>query len=368
MACVYTEPRRTKRKRTDVRVRELEREVRMLSELLHLRLRTEQASSDQAARSMEADGRSTPPPQSRPEGRTADPVAAGILSMGMAERLFKQYVTNMAPQRPFVVFRGVTPFADGDEMPSDAAVAAMAGRVREKMPVLFLAILAVAMGTGVEGDAGSEGERMGMALDALLLRTYADRIFVEGQKSLELVQALIVSSSWGFTYFDTPDSLSAPGGASPGNGEIGPTGLRGFDHLRFYQHLHMAATMALELESPRGGHDAAGSEFTTDHLADPLVFERTLLVCYLSCSRYDDPCCCSLWHASLFRALFLTPQCLTRLPPPGYAHVHPPNGRVSGESRDIATRPPNRPRPGCLGAAAADRGHGRRGSRRARLD
>ncbi|CAK7202043.1 hypothetical protein SEUCBS139899_004761 [Sporothrix eucalyptigena] len=386
--CIYTEPRRTKRKRTDVRVRELEREVRMLSELLMLRKRmneegipateyegTAAARStaratlaaaaaqtpppaqqslpdtpsalfmDSPAPSSQTDTRQTamppppapavsrphpqlrlpvstvpppPPPQpidltlhGPPRPETADPVAAGILSMDKATRLFRRYVTMMAPQRPFVVFPKVT-LSSEEEMTPDVenAITVMAALVREHQPVLFLSVLTAALGTGLDGgpadsansgsnssspdnfnynsysDSESANRALGTVLDALLLRVYADRIIYQSQKSLELVQALLISSNWNFYFFEKPNSQPAGMPSTSYNRENPSSGVSSFDHLRFYQHLHMAATMAIELESMRqdGTAETVGGPVVSGLLADPLAFERTMLACYMCCS------------------------------------------------------------------------------------
>ncbi|CAK7216081.1 hypothetical protein SBRCBS47491_002711 [Sporothrix bragantina] len=383
--CVYTEPRRTKRKRTDVRVRELEREVRMLTELLVLRRRMAEegipaaeyegtaaarstaraslAASDTAkatqtpppvqqslpdtpsALFIESPGPSgpsdtaytvvpqplpqanppPPPPPPRqphrppvydanafppppppidftlhgpPRPETVDPVAAGLLSMDKATRLFRRYVTMIAPQRPFVVFPKVTLSGMEAMTPAvDNAITAMAALVREHQPVLFLSVLTAAVGSGLDRsyrDNNNGNEALSTVLDALLLRVYADRIFYQSEKSLELVQALLISSNWNFYCFDKPHSSPAgvpSSGTNHGHRES-PTAsaVSSFDHLRFYQHMHMAATMAIELEgmhhdgSTLGKSDTVGGPVVSGLLADPLAFERTLLACYICCS------------------------------------------------------------------------------------
>lgn len=391
--CIYTEPRRTKRKRTDVRVRELEREVRMLTELLMVQRRTTEESisaadyevtkathptaravltateavlSDQALRSVQQSLPGTPsalfitsptstsllepaqavlsqqlsepspvltpsaplhhpssppsshrphscypsafpPPSSRNEQRVhatpclemADPVSAGLLSMDKATRLFRQYVTIIAPQRPFVVFPKVT-LSEGEDMTPEieGAITDIAALVREHHPVLFLSVLTAAISSGLDrshGDTDSSNEVLSTALDALLLRVYADRIFHQSEKSLELVQALIISSNWSFYIFDKPPSNPAvvPSPSVDHNHyqreKPAVSAVSSFEHLRCYQHMHMATTMAIELESlhldstsPQDGCVSRPKTFGL--LADPLAFERALLACYICCS------------------------------------------------------------------------------------
>lgn len=212
----------------------------------------------------------------------------------------------MAPQRPFVVFPKVTLSSQEEMTPAvETAITMVAALVREHTPVLFLSILTAAMGTGADdestdgsadgsfnnfSDNSSGQEDVATVLDSLLLRVYADRIIYESEKSLELVQALLISSNWNFYCFDKPSSnypFRADNACGSRNGST--SGVSGFDHLRFYQHLHMAATMAIELESeyqekgslPTG---RTGGGVVSGLLEDPLAFERTLLACYMCCS------------------------------------------------------------------------------------
>ncbi|EPE10511.1 c6 transcription factor [Ophiostoma piceae UAMH 11346] len=300
--CVYTEPRRLKRKKTtDARVRELEREVEKLSELLMLRRRAAEGRLElptegemsptappaelpalTASRLPRAE---LPPPQSLPQAyiceasTVAGPAAAGIITMEQAVSLFRRFITTMAPQRPFVVFPPVT-LSMGEVMTHEVErlIPSVAETVCKETPVLFLSIMTAAMGTGVQrpGDGfgpGTDYEALGTALDALLLRAYTEQIIHKGQKSVELVQALLISANWNFYYFDhTSGNSRHKEDAVPSR----------FDNLRFFQHLHMAAVMTVELESIR--MTQGNASFGDVPLADPLAFERTLLACYMCCS------------------------------------------------------------------------------------
>ncbi|EFX02303.1 fungal transcriptional regulatory protein [Grosmannia clavigera kw1407] len=322
--CVYTERRRTKRKRTDVRVRELEQEVWQLGELLFLQQKQQQQQSGDAGgvlvegvqevrvpeRSSPIVEESLPTVPSLPPAfaissagtpspnlplswnsslpatvDSADPVAAGLLPMAWAVRLFRRYVLTMAPQRPLVVFPAVTP-ANHHVIPTDEEIAAVAAKVRRQTPVLFLAIVTVAGNIGAEmgqnGDddddddddelsngrdgsadiSNDESDGLSLALEALLLRVFAERIMLDGQKSIELIQALLVSSNWNCHSLGvTPPSSHRP---------------------RFYQHVHLAASMAVELGLC--GREGQNRPQDSGPSGDTLVFERTLLACYLCCS------------------------------------------------------------------------------------
>lgn len=258
-ACTYAEPRRTKRKRTDVRVRELEKELKALGELL----RAGKADELQTQRLVNLPGAKTDslvgeqavcpePARSAPEpshGTTAqplhhspevpDPVESGILTMHHAVRLFDRYVSDLSPQRPVVIFPPAT----------------RAAQVRADTPILFLAILVAAsqtMDTSLCTD-----------LNDMLLRTYAEHIVVRGERSLELIQAILVSTNW---YCQS------------GN----------FDHMKFYPQLHMAASLAVDLDLGEPTTCAATAATGMDEATaqrQAIDRQRTLLGCYICCSR-----------------------------------------------------------------------------------
>ncbi|MCJ1362388.1 hypothetical protein MMC16_001491 [Acarospora aff. strigata] len=127
-----------------------------------------------------------------------DVIDRKILEAGTAAQIFDHYVRDMAPHLPAVVF--------SPQM--------TAAEIRRTKPTLFLAILSVASGLShpeVQRTLGKE-----------LMRTYADRIIVRGEKSLEIIQALQVSVLW----YWPPEH---------------------YEELKFYQLVHIAAVMALDL-------------------------------------------------------------------------------------------------------------------------
>jgi hypothetical protein len=85
-------------------------------------------------------------------------------------------------------------------------------------------------------------------------KIYAEKIFIKGEKSLELIQSLILSSVW---YCPPEESC-------------------GRMNLHFYQYIHMAATMALDL----------GIGLVVDKATITLDECRSLLACYLNCAGY----------------------------------------------------------------------------------
>lgn len=158
--------------------------------------------------------------------------------MESASRLFDRYVSDLAPQRPLVVFPPGT----------------RASQIHRDKPTLFLAVVLVA-------SSGTSDATLCTKLNDLLLQSYAKRIVILGEKSLELIQAILVSTNWH---------------CQSGH----------YDHMKFYQQLHMAATMAVDIDLGEPRMWAAGDgmdEAATQSQA--IERQRTLLGCYICCSR-----------------------------------------------------------------------------------
>ncbi|KAF9241429.1 transcriptional regulator family: Fungal Specific TF [Penicillium roqueforti] len=139
-----------------------------------------------------------PPPKHEAGNEFADMIDRGIIDYKTASAAFDRYIHQMAPELPFVVF------PPGTTM----------GEVRRNKPYLFLAIIAAAVAV-FNSDAQP----------ILVNETYrliAEQVVVKGQKSLELVQTIMVCSIW----YLPPDN---------------------FDEIKFYSLIHMAVVMAMEL-------------------------------------------------------------------------------------------------------------------------
>ena len=133
-----------------------------------------------------------------------DVIDRGILSLSKATEIYQNYVDALMPQYPAV--------------PLSHSVT----ELRSKKPVLFLAVLAA--------SSGASDPPLNSRLNQEIQRVYATKVSIQGLKSLELIQALLVSILW--TY--PPDR---------------------FEDLKFHQQIHMAATMALDLglaKKPKG--------------------------------------------------------------------------------------------------------------------
>jgi hypothetical protein len=129
-------------------------------------------------------------------GRRQDVVDRGILSINLARKLVSHYQNNLYPQYPQVY------------------IACSADELRETKPTLFLAVLAA----GAESEDGA----LATALDHEILQEYANRSVVQSEKSVELVQALLISAVW----YLPPNK---------------------FGQLKYYEYIHMAATMAADI-------------------------------------------------------------------------------------------------------------------------
>ena len=147
---------------------------------------TAEASKSGASSSIVADS-------TAPSNEYEDVIDRKILDTTTAENIFSYYINHMATHMPIVV------------LPSNVKI----GMIRKNKPTLFLAILSVA---SVEDYPQLHG-----ILTREIMNVYADRLIRRHERSLELIQALQISTTW--------YSKDAS----------------------FYQHIHMAATMGIEL-------------------------------------------------------------------------------------------------------------------------
>lgn len=179
------------------------------------------------------------------EHEYADVIDRGVLDHDTAIQMFDRYVNEMAPQMPTVVFNPGTTAAE----------------IRRTKPVLFLAILSVA--------SGSIRPALQPSLVAEATRIYADRVICRGEKSLELIQALLVSTLW----YTPPEQ---------------------YEELKFYQLIHIAAVMGMDIgmgKRTKTGKKAFGlwKECTWKKPSgpDPDAPEtrRTWLGCYFMCAK-----------------------------------------------------------------------------------
>lgn len=120
------------------------------------------------------------------------------MSEEVAAQAFDRYVTQMAPIIPMVVFPPGTTMDD----------------IRRSKPLLLHAILSAAVGR-FDPD-------LQVSITTEFYRVVAEKVIVKGEKSLELVQALLVTCNW----YMVPDH---------------------FEELKFYQMTHLAVTLGIEI-------------------------------------------------------------------------------------------------------------------------
>lgn len=241
--CVVTAPTRKRQKKTDTRVAELERKIDALTASLQAQgdpvpnkpgpvatseedpgrrwLGAQDQNQDQGRANGSLAGRkrvstgevkesstavdgpeSEPTPvwcqQPLPERMEPDVIDRGLVDVEAATAAFDRYVNDMAPLVPFIVFPAGTKMED----------------IRRAKPILLHAIIAAAIGPIQPSSQ--------LALTHEFYKVVADRVVVRGEKSLELVQAINVNWIW----YLPPDH---------------------FEELKFYQVVHMAVVMGMDI-------------------------------------------------------------------------------------------------------------------------
>ncbi|KAI0889755.1 uncharacterized protein GGS22DRAFT_3696 [Annulohypoxylon maeteangense] len=302
--CVVTQPTRKRQKKTDSRVAELEKKIDALTASLHASRGGPSTASHTtpseeptygyghastskdwgAPPSRDHQPQSAPEPEKRssyaaptsmagqkrkftesnegsPDVASASPVPPksstgpesepdvidrGIITMSEAAAFFDRFTEDMVPHLPAVVFpEGTT-----------------AIEVRKTKPILFLAIMAA---------ASSEIPKLQRQLVREIMQIFADQIIITGRKSLELIQSLLVSVIW----YYPPEH---------------------FEELKFYQFVHLAAVMSIDIGLGRKKHNPKtrlvpytwrDHPFRKQPLPDPMSVEarRTWLAVYFLASN-----------------------------------------------------------------------------------
>ena len=170
-----------------------------------------------------------------------DVITRELISQDESFNLLKRYKRDLVPQFP------VVPLLEDSSLLE----------LRQQKPILLLAILAAA--------SGASDVDINLRLNLEIQQVYADRVAMKGERSLELVQAILITVTW----YCPPDR---------------------FDQLKFYRYLHMAWSMALDIgldKRPRlpldGLHSDGTPESNVRHI-ESIEHRRTLLSCFLMCS------------------------------------------------------------------------------------
>jgi hypothetical protein len=268
--CVPTESR-PKRRRTDRRVTELEQKVASLTASLVAHGHSDGITTEAPIAQMAEGGADQPitqqgtddsvsafpginklPSQGRQETTFRDEIGAWIgipgsaasfdaikrqiLDAATAYQIFNRYHLQMSQYFPFVVFSYTT----------------KPEHIRRTKPILFHAILAVAA-------APLRPDLRPLLIDEIT-QIMADRVMYRGEKSVELIQALLVL----VVHYQRP---------------------RESKELNFLQIVHSAAIMALDLglgkRSKRKGTDGMAPESTINEAE----VRRVWLGCYYLCAK-----------------------------------------------------------------------------------
>lgn len=229
-------PRRRKRKTTE-RVADLEEKINALTALL--------AAKEAGSSTTDSD---FVPPQLRPDDQEplaiseetlmADALSRGVLDWDTASAAFDKYKQEMSQYFPFVVFP--------DSMVADD--------LREQQPLLFFGIVTVStsrMPTQVDSE-----------LCEMLIKDLALRIMYKGERSLELVQTLLVHIFFYSRALQMRD-------------------------LNFNQMTHIATTMATDIGLGRRPHKATSAIRNGPYELESLAARRAWLGCYYMATRYE---------------------------------------------------------------------------------
>ncbi|XPS81629.1 hypothetical protein M3J07_013590 [Ascochyta lentis] len=180
----------------------------------------------------------------RPDHSHINALVDALVSPDLAERIFLRYLHDICPHFPAV------PFAPGTT----------AREVREKKPLLFLSLLAGSCHGSAEQLVSQAVQR---ELTKLLKDQMADIIWRNGEKSLEIVQALQVAVLW----YRPPLH---------------------FEQHDFYMMVNCAAVMALDLglgrkATPNVMKLSIGPFRRYHPNSSSIEARRTFLVCYYLC-------------------------------------------------------------------------------------
>lgn len=241
-ACVFAPPtKRRQRKRTDVRVTELEKEIQKMRNLLQSsnqpsnEMSEHESADEQSDEQAQQVEKETPPdPQSHGSTTSTTSAFANPWPIVPPIRAHVPGPTNtcgprdpLGPSADDIIDRGVITKEQAEELLSIWRSELVNGcpgvivpkdwtalELREKKPALFHSIMAAA--------SHSKGSALSDKLHEEAVYLYARSVFINGEKSVQTIQALLVT----IAFYSPP--------RTPGQ-------------LQIYQWVNMAASMALEL-------------------------------------------------------------------------------------------------------------------------
>jgi hypothetical protein len=241
LPCTFARASRRNRKRVDGRIKELERKLELL-------LSTSRLAESQGANQLPETPRSMPTPVHREstssliERKGDGIIESGLLSLPKAIELYHRFRTELMHQYPAVFI----PPSISPEY------------IREEKYSLFLSIITAA--------AASFEPHIASILIHELEKNHAHNVMVDGRRSISLAQSLLVSTIWHY-----PSER--------------------FDGLKFSRYAQMAADMVVDLNLPQklDDHFSSNGRSTKNypHSEEQVVEDcRTLVACFLVCSRY----------------------------------------------------------------------------------
>lgn len=246
--CIFVPASKRRRKRTDVRIKELERKV---ESLLPLARRTScdvaeegefviASSLSGATLSSSKSRQSGGPPKSGSQEGT-DVIDSGMVDISKAAELYRCFNEELSPHYPAIFI----------------SLSTSLEHMRTQRPSLFLSIIAAA--------AASLGLDIAPGLNQEVEKSHARCVLIDGERSLDLAQGLLVSAIWNYP----PDK---------------------FQSLKFSRYAQMAADVVMDLSLPQeldqylpsdGGPSI--SHFGSEN--ELLEKCRTLVACFLLRSR-----------------------------------------------------------------------------------
>ncbi|RFU77873.1 hypothetical protein TARUN_4341 [Trichoderma arundinaceum] len=260
--CVFPPPAiRRRRNKNETRIKELERKLQEIQEAISASqadrddvglIYSEPSRSDDDISSWHPDFQQQSSSSAyflQPEASTSidsldlasgDPVSSGLVSHKSAHELFSAFRQNLAPIYPLVLLPKEWTWND----------------TKTKMPALFRAILTA--------SSSNHDPELFKMLFRSTGKHLAEEVVMNGRKSLDLIQSLLVMSTW-----------YCP--------------MEKFQQLKFSQYANMAATLVLDLKSSNDERYRVPSRNECAVLSEQLIETcRTFLACYFLCSSHTS--------------------------------------------------------------------------------
>lgn len=248
LPCTFVPAAKRKRRRVDSRIKELEKKIESLLPIIsredHDDVQEGGATIVNSLSETPLSMSNSTQPSSTPghNGQDdSDVIESGLITISKAIELYQYFQNELSPHYPAIFI-----------LPSISAE-----RVRHEKPSLFLSIITAA--------AASFEPSIAPALNQALETSHARCVMIDGEKSLGLAQALLISAIWNY----------------PPNK---------FDGLKFGRYAQMAADILIDLGLPHKLDPLFSSDGRLSDTYCGSQYElmdecRTLVACFLLCSR-----------------------------------------------------------------------------------